>query len=125
MKKQLILLPISLIIAIWSFGQTKQDTIPIYNGLSSYTSNWVMNYIYSGDRKYPDTLKCLFREWSDEILLDKWTSGFIVLKDGMIQSKHVRWSPEYAPMALGFFDNIFLYDDKHPIKNKVLQLIIY
>jgi hypothetical protein len=99
------------------------DTSGHFKPLNTYTSNWAYTY-YNESQKYPDTVKCLFHEWRDDILLDKWTSGYIVLINGFIKAGHVSWSPYYAPMALGFFDNVFLYDNKHPIKNKVLQVII-
>lgn len=140
MKKPILTtLAVILLAAAGAKGQTKIDSLHSTLGTisdstkSSFKSSGIplsnidfnqWTYSYASTTKYQDTLKCLFHEWSDTILLDKWTSGYIILKDGMLKTGHVNWSPDYAPMALGFFDNQFLYDNKRKVLNKVIQIII-
>lgn len=113
MKKTILLL-LALTFSFCAVAQTK---------LSSY--NYPASYVYSSNEKYPDTLKCFFHEYGGkDYLKGDWQVGYIILINGYIMSKNVGWSPKYAPMALGFFINKFLFKDKTPIpaSNKVIQL---
>jgi hypothetical protein len=100
--KQTIIISILTLVASVGLGQTK-----ISKADSMYVDSIRLNFIkppthtnnliwtFSSQHKPEnDTLECLFHEYSEDVFLDKWTKGYIVLIDGYIKNKHTAWAIE-------------------------------
>lgn len=73
---------------------------------------------------YPlcDTIKCLFLELTDSA--EKWSKGYVVRNNGMIEFGNTRVSPEYLPVTSAIVTSTLFYEDKTKITNKAIHVIL-